>query len=131
MQGWAFWLLKRDAAVCLTWPLVISLLYGFSHWDSMLGLAVSNLLYISSIRLVHYGYIALIAGGDVRPSRASRLAVIILVMYGFVTLLDWLRDGPHEGSQVVYELLWLLLPPLVVITAWDVVRERPSPAQNQ
>ena len=67
MQGWAFWLLKRDAAVCLMWPLVISLLYGFSHWDSMLGLAVSDLLYISSIRLIHYGYIALIAGGFTVP----------------------------------------------------------------
>jgi hypothetical protein len=109
MLRWGIDLLKRDAIVCGVRALALGLSWPdpIRNRASILGVATFSLFYISFMRLVHFAYVALVTGGEVSPSRASRLAVIVATSFGL-----WGIDQPspvrrkrrglgHPGTPVV------------------------------
>ena len=127
MLRWAIGLLKRDALVCGVWALALSWPDPIRNRVQIAGVATFSLFYVSFMRLVHFGYVALVTGGEVRPSRAGRLAVIVATGYGLLALLSYVQFGDTEGPGIIQELLWCVFPPSFVITVWDWIRERPNP----
>ena len=126
MLRWAIDLLKRDALVCVLWALLLSLPDPIRNRILISQLAAVSLFYISCIRLVHFGCVALVTGGEVRPSRASRWAVIFATGFGLLGWVNHLLFGDNEGKAILQELLWCVLTPSIVIAVWDGIRERPS-----
>ena len=126
MLRWAIDLLKRDALVCGAWALVLSWPDPIGNRAFIAGVVAFTLFYLSFMRLVHFGYVALVTGGEVRPSRASRLAVLVATGYGLLALLSYVQFGDTEGPGIIQELLWCVFPPSFVIAVWDWIRERPN-----
>ena len=127
MLRWAIGLLKRDALVCGVWALALSWPDPIRNRVQIAGVAAFSLFYVSFMRLVHFGYVALVTGGEVRPSRAGRLAVIVATACGFLQWVDHLQFENNEGWGVIQELLWCVWPPSLMIAIWDWIRERPNP----
>ena len=105
MLRWAIDLLKRDALVCGAWALVLSWPDPIGNRAFIAGVVAFTLFYLSFMRLVHFGYVALVIGGEVRPSRGSRWAVVFAMAYGLLALVSHLQSGENEGWPITQELL--------------------------
>lgn len=131
MLRWAIGLLKRDALVCGMWAVVASLPDPIGNRILISQLAAFSLFSISIMRLLRFGYVALVTGGEVRPSRGSRWAVVFATAYGLLGWVSYLHSGENEGDAIIQELLWCVWPPSLVIAVWDWMRERPGRPINE
>jgi hypothetical protein len=124
MRRWAIEQLKRDSFICGIWSLALNSPDPIKNRSSILIITAVSLVYVSVVRLFHFGYVALASGGVLRPVRGSLVAVVLLLCLALYAWIVTLQFGENEGTAVILELLWCVFPPTFVIFGWNWQQER-------